>query len=51
MTNAQIEARNLMLEDLHTIHSNIRLDAKQLDCEQELEEIKELLIDYLLSLE
>lgn len=51
MTNAQIEARNLMLEDLHTVHSNIRLEAKELHCEQELDDIKELLINYLLSIE
>lgn len=51
MTNAQTEARNLMLEDLHTIHSDIRLNAKELQCEQELDDIKELLINYLLSLE
>lgn len=51
MTNAQIEARNLMLEDLHTVHSDIRLEAKKLNCESELENIKELLINYLLELE
>ena len=51
MTNAQKEARNLMLEDLHTIHSDIRLEAKKLNCEHELEDIKALLINYLLSLE
>lgn len=51
MTNAQQEARNLMLQDLHTIHSTIRMEAKELQCEHELENLKELLINYLLELE
>lgn len=51
MTNTQKEARNLMLEDLHTIHYDIRLESKKLNCEQELETLKELLINYLLELE
>lgn len=50
MTTAQKEAINLMLEDLHTVHPDIRLNAKQLQCETELEDIKEILIHYLLSM-
>ncbi len=50
MTNTQKEAMNLMLEDLYTKHSDIRLEAKERNCESELEDIKELLINYLHTL-
>ena len=36
-----IQAIDLMLEDLHTKHGDIREQAKESDCETELEEIKE----------
>lgn len=39
-----------MMEDLHTIHPNIRLAAKKEDCEEELDKLKEVLLDYLLEL-
>jgi hypothetical protein len=50
MTTAQKEAFNLMLEDLHTVHPEIRMNAKKMHCEKELEDIKNLLINYLLSI-
>jgi hypothetical protein len=45
-----IQAIDLMLEDLHTKHGDIREQAKESDCETELEEIKECLIEYLYDL-
>lgn len=47
MTELKKEAINLMLEDLHTIHGNIRERAKILNCEQELDDLKNCLIEYL----
>lgn len=43
-------AIDLMMEDLHTIHPNIRIAAKKEDCEEELDILKEVLLDYLLEL-
>lgn len=40
-------AIDLMLEDLHTSHHEIRTTAKKYGCEVELEQIKCQLIDYL----
>jgi len=40
-------AIDLMLEDLHTTHHEIRTTAKKYGCEVELEQIKCQLIDYL----
>lgn len=36
-----------MLQDLHIKHSDIRNQAKELDCEKELDDLKEDLIYYL----
>ena len=49
MNNSQKEAVNLMLEDLYTIHSNIRERAKILNCEQELNQLRDNVINYLKS--
>lgn len=50
MTQKQEEAINLMLQDLHIKHIDIRNQAKELDCEDELDKIKELLIEYLYTI-
>lgn len=50
MTPKELQAIDLMLEDLQTNHYEIRTIAKQLDCEKELEKLKINLIDYLYSL-
>ena len=47
MTELKKEAIDLMLEDLYTIRFDTREKAKVLKCEQELNEIKKSLIDYL----
>jgi len=43
-------AIDLMLEDLHTKHHQIRTQATLLNCENELEELKINLIEYLTSM-
>jgi hypothetical protein len=50
MTQKEIQAIDLMLEDLHTTHYEIRTVAKKLDCEQELEQLKVSVIEYLYGL-
>ncbi|UYA57664.1 hypothetical protein SCREM1_207 [Synechococcus phage S-CREM1] len=47
MTTAEKDALDLLLEDLHTVNSKIRLEAKKLNCEKELDSLKEELIDFL----
>lgn len=47
MTKKQKEAIDLMLQDLRIKHVDIRNQAKELDCEKELDELKEDLIYYL----
>ena len=49
MTNAQRTAINLLLEDLHTPHSDIRCEARQQECERELNEYQREVILYLLK--
>ena len=44
------QAIDLMLEDLHTKNIEIRMTAKELGCEEELEDLKINLIEYLYSL-
>lgn len=39
-----------MVEDLHTVHHEIRCRAKNEGCEEELDIIKQQLLDYLSSL-
>lgn len=50
MTQKELQAIDLMLEDLHTTHHEIRTVAKELDCEQELEQLKVSMIEYLYEL-
>lgn len=47
MTTAERNALDLLLEDLQTVNLKIRLEAKQLNCEKELDILKEELIDFL----
>jgi hypothetical protein len=50
MTKKQKQAIDLVIEDLHTSHHEIRSVAKTLQCEKELEEIKVALLEYLYGL-
>lgn len=50
MTHKDCQAIDLLLEDLHTNHYEIRVTAKTLQCENELEKYKDVLIDYLETL-
>lgn len=36
-----------MIEDLHTVHYDIRTRAKKEDCERDLDVLKSQLLDYL----
>jgi len=47
MKQKELQAIDLMLEDLQTSHPEIRTVAKKLDCERELEDLKVSIIDYL----
>ena len=49
MTNAQRAAINLLLEDLHTVHPEIRMQAKNEGCERELDEYKREILLYLIK--
>ena len=49
MTNAQRTAINLLLEDLHTVHNDIRVEAKKQGCERELDEYKREILHYLIK--
>jgi len=49
MNQRKNQAIDLMIEDLYTVHSDIRLAAKELGCESELEKLKTSLIEYLYS--
>jgi len=44
------QAIDLMLEDLHTKHHEIRVRAWELGCNEELEDIKFQLVNYLCGL-
>jgi hypothetical protein len=50
MKQKEHQAIDLMLEDLHTSHHEIRIAAKKMNCEKELEIIKNTLIQYLKEL-
>lgn len=50
MENKKLQAINLMIEDLHTSHSGIRIQSLQLGCDVELEEIKIALLEHLYEL-
>lgn len=47
MNNAKNKAIDLMIEDLHTAHHEIRIRAKTEQCESELNVIRCQLLDYL----
>jgi hypothetical protein len=47
MSHQKNRAIDLMVEDLHTVHHEIRCRAKGEGCEQELDIIKQQLLDYL----
>lgn len=47
MNQSKSKAIDLMIEDLHRIHDNIRTKAKWEGCEEELDIIKQQLLDYL----
>lgn len=46
-TTKENQAIDLMIEDLHTCHTGIRIEAKKIGCEEELEKLKNQLVDYL----
>jgi len=50
MVSQKNQAIDLMLEDLHTKNIEVRTTAKKLGCENELEELKINLIEYLYSM-
>jgi hypothetical protein len=50
MNQKELQAIDLMLEDLQTNHPEIRTVAKELDCETELEALKVEMLDYLYSI-
>lgn len=43
----ELKAIDLMLLDLHTIHANIRSEAKELGCEDELNHLKDMFLNEL----
>lgn len=49
MSDKQIAAIDLIIEDLYTKNQKIRLIAKEKSCEKELEDLKEDVIRYLIS--
>lgn len=47
MNPSRNRAIDLMIEDLHTAHHEIRSKAKGEGCEQDLDTVKQQLLDYL----
>jgi len=47
MNPGKSKAIDLMIEDLHTAHHEIRCRAKKEGCEEELDIVKRQLLDYL----
>jgi len=45
--NKELEAIDLLIQDLNTVHSDIRTEAKEKNCEKELDEWKEEVLEYL----
>ena len=45
--NKQLEAIDLLIEDLHTPHSEIRMKAKKLECDSELTVWQDFVLEYL----
>lgn len=48
--NKQLEAIDLLIEDLHTPHSEIRMKAKKLNCDSELTVWQNFVLEYLQNL-
>lgn len=51
MTDQQRHAIDLLIEDLYTIRSEIRKEAKMFGCEQELLKLRDDVVKYLKSYE
>lgn len=51
MKDQQKHAIELLIEDLYTIRSDIRKEAKMFNCEQELLQLRDDMIEYLKSYE
>jgi hypothetical protein len=51
MTEEQKHAVDLLIEDLYTIHSGIRKEAKMFGCEQELLQLRDDVVKYLKNYE
>jgi|688.fasta_scaffold1054562_2 hypothetical protein len=49
MNQKEIQALDLMIEDLHKKHTDIRFLAKEMECESELEDIKNYIINHLIE--
>lgn len=47
MEQSKQKAIDLMIEDLHTKHHEIRSEARSQGCEYELDNLKNMLINYL----
>ena len=45
----ELEAIDLLIKDLSLVHSEIRTEAKERDCEKELDVWKEDVIEYLIT--
>lgn len=43
----ELEAIDLLIKDLSIVHSEIRIEAKERECEKELDKWKEDVIEYL----
>lgn len=51
MNEKQKHAIELLIEDLYTTRSDIRKEAKMFECEQELLQIRDNVVEYLKSYE
>jgi hypothetical protein len=49
MTEQQKNALDLMIEDLYTVRNDIRKQSKVLGCEQELNKLRDDVVNYLKS--
>lgn len=45
--NKQLEAIDLLIEDIRTQHSEIRMQAKKLECDSELNVWQDFVLEYL----
>jgi hypothetical protein len=48
--NKQLEAIDLLIEDIHTPHNEIRMQAKKLGCDSELTVWQDFVLEYLQNL-